>query len=56
MAVTLRRVDFGPIWGASGVEGFFGEGYWFHHLFKMLRLLSFKDMTFIATTTTIIEE
>lgn len=50
--MKLRQVDFGLAWGASGVQGFFGEGYWFH---KPLRPfgLRFNNMTFVAKTTTL---
>ena len=51
--MKLRGIDFGPIFGASGVEGFFGEGYWFHKPWKALGLLSFKDMTFVSKTATL---
>ncbi|PIR92569.1 hypothetical protein COU01_00975 [Candidatus Falkowbacteria bacterium CG10_big_fil_rev_8_21_14_0_10_44_15] len=49
----IEGIDFGPIWGASGVQGFFGEGYWFHKPFMKLGLLSFDGMTFVAKTTTL---
>ncbi len=42
---------FGRVWGASGVQGFFGEGYRFH---KFLGPFApdFTGMTFVAKTTT----
>ncbi len=40
---------FGPIWGGSGVQGFFGEGYRVH---SFMPGLSFEGMTFVAKTTT----
>ncbi len=39
---------FGKVWDASGVRGFFGEGYWFH---KMPGC-SFKGSTFVSKTAT----
>lgn len=50
--MKLRGIEFGPVWGASGVQGFFGEGYWFH---KPLRPfgLDFSGATFVAKTTTL---
>lgn len=52
--------DLGPIWGQSGVKGFFGEGYWFHHVWTFLRWITFelfgftfKRVTFVAKTTTL---
>jgi len=40
---------FGPVWDASGVRGFFGEGYWFH---RFVPGLSFEGSTFVAKTMT----
>lgn len=40
---------FGPVWDASGLRGFFGEGYWFH---QFVPGLSFEGSTFVAKTTT----
>ncbi len=48
----IRDVDFGPVWGASGVQGFFGEGYWFH---RWVPGLDFDGCTFVAKTTTLLE-
>jgi dihydroorotate dehydrogenase (NAD+) catalytic subunit len=47
--MKLRGIDFGNILGASGVQGFFGEGYWFHRLF---RPFTQNKMTFVAKTAT----
>lgn len=44
---------FGPVWGASGVQGFFGEGYPFHDpLHRLCPGFSFRGMSFVAKTTT----
>jgi len=48
--MELRGINFGPVWGASGVQGFFGEGYWYH---KWIPGLNFKNCTFVAKTTTL---
>jgi len=40
---------FGPVWDASGLRGFFREGYWFHH---HVPGLDFKGSTFVAKTMT----
>lgn len=48
--MKLDGIDFGPIWGASGVQGFFGEGYWYH---KYIPGLNFDGITFVAKTTTL---
>jgi len=53
--MKLRNIDFGSVHGASGVEGFFGEGYPYHRCLKLLLpgMFSFKGMTFVAKTTTL---
>lgn len=44
---------FGPVWGASGVRGFFGEGYWYQKLFtRFIPGYSFAGATFVAKTVT----
>ncbi|MBI2013743.1 MAG: hypothetical protein HYS87_02880 [Candidatus Colwellbacteria bacterium] len=50
--MLLKGIDFGPICGASGVQGFFGEGYWYHRVLKPVGL-DFRGMTFVAKTTTL---
>ena len=53
--MKLRGIDFGRVWGASGIQGFFGEGYPFHGAFKAFfgGLFSFDGMTFVAKTMTL---
>lgn len=50
--MKLRGIEFGNVLGASGVQGFFGEGYWFHHPWKPFGL-DFTNMTFVSKTTTL---
>ena len=50
--MILRGIDFGHVWGQSGVQGFFGEGYPYHKYFKSIGL-TFKNCTFVAKTTTV---
>ena len=50
--MILRGVNFGPVLDASGVRGFFGEGYWYHTLLTPFGL-DFKGSTFVAKTTTL---
>lgn len=50
--MRIRNIKFGPVWGASGVQGFFGEGYWFHNLWEPFGL-RFDGATFVAKTTTL---
>lgn len=47
--MKLRGIDFGNVLGASGVQGFFGEGYWFHRLPFAPDL---SPLTFVAKTAT----
>ena len=51
--MSLRKNPYGPVWGASGVQGFFGEGYPFHKIFRLVPGFSFEGMTFVAKTATI---
>ncbi len=50
--MELRGVDFGHVLGASGVEGFFGEGYWYHKYARPFGM-NFDGMTFVSKTTTL---
>jgi len=50
--MKLRGIEFGNILGASGVQGFFGEGYWFHELWRYFGL-DFDGMTFTSKTATL---
>ncbi len=52
--MRLRKIDFGNILGASGVQGFFGEGYRFHKPWKSFGL-DFNGMTFVSKTATLQE-
>lgn len=49
--MRLRGFDFRPVANASGAQGFFGEGYPFHHYWKLAGL-TFQGCTFVAKTTT----
>lgn len=51
--MKLCDIDFGHVLGASGVQGFFGEGYWFHTPWKPFGL-DFTDMTFVSKTATLL--
>ena len=52
--MKLRNIDFGPIWMSSGFGGFFGEGYWYHRIFRLLwRGFNFKGVTLSAKTMTL---
>ena len=47
----LRGIEYGTVLGASGVQGFFGEGYWFHHIYSIMGM-SFSDVIFVTKTAT----
>lgn len=50
----IRGVDFGPVWGASGVQKFFGDSWPHHERFKRWFPKGFDmtGMTFVAKTMT----
>ena len=52
LAMKLRDVEFGPVTDASGVRGFFGEGYPYHRFVKPFGL-DFEGSTLVAKTTTL---
>lgn len=51
---TIGSINFGPIWGMSGVQNFFGEGYPFHVICRRMfpKGFVFDGVTFVAKTTT----
>lgn len=51
--MKLKGIDFGNILGASGVQGFYREGYWYHVPYSWFLRLSFAGMTFVAKTVTL---
>ncbi|HEY5220990.1 MAG TPA: hypothetical protein VIJ29_02475 [Candidatus Paceibacterota bacterium] len=53
--MNLRGIPFGNVLGASGVQGFFGEGYRYHRYLQPFGL-NFGDVTFVAKTTTLDRE
>lgn len=52
MKRLIHNVDFGPIWGMSGFLNFYGEGWPYHKLLKMIGI-SFKSLTFVSKTVTL---
>lgn len=50
--MQLRDLSFGSVFVASGALNFFGEGYWFHQLFKPLGL-DCRAATFVSKTATL---
>lgn len=52
--MILRNINFGPVWGASGVQGFFGgDEYLYHRILRRLGVLNMRGMTFVAKTMTL---
>jgi len=49
--MKLRGIEFGSVFGASGVQGFFGEGYRHHQILRLFGL-SLRGVTFVAKTVT----
>ncbi len=45
-------MEFGHVFAASGVQGFFGEGYWYHPYVRPIGM-NFDGMTFVSKTTTL---
>lgn len=50
--MRLRGIEFGDVWDASGVRGWFGEGQPFHPFLRPFGL-GFAGATFVAKTTTL---
>jgi dihydroorotate dehydrogenase len=50
--MQLRGITFKPCWDASGLRGWGGEGYWFHHAPVVRRMYDFSGSTRVAKTTT----
>lgn len=50
--MILRGIEFGNVLCASGVQGFFGEGYWFHQLWHPFGL-DLDRATFVSKTATL---
>lgn len=50
MSLVLHGVDYGPVQSASGAQGWFGEGYWFH---RWIPGLNWSGCTFVSKTTTL---
>ena len=51
--MKLRDIEFGKVIGASGINGWFGEGYPYHHFLKFVPGFSFKGLTLTAKTSTL---
>ena len=50
--MKLKGIEFGPILGGAGVQGFFGEGQPIHQYIKHVPGFNFNGLTFVAKTTT----
>lgn len=54
--MKLRGINFGACLDAAGARGFFGEGYWFHHLWFVRRWFSFNRSVRVTKTTTLYKQ
>jgi len=52
--MKLRGIEFGNVIGASGLNGWFGEGYPYHALLKFLPGFTFLGTTLTAKTATLL--
>lgn len=50
--MIIRGLRFKNVFNASGARGFYGEGYWFHNVWRPLGL-NYSNSTFVAKTTTL---
>ena len=51
--MKLRGIEFGNVLSASGVQGCFGEGYWFHKVWHPFGL-DFTGTTLVSKTATLL--
>ncbi|MEI8130611.1 MAG: hypothetical protein WCG55_03855 [bacterium] len=51
--MKLRGIEFGSCIGASGLNGWFGEGYPYHTVLRLLPGFTFEGVTLTAKTTTL---
>jgi len=52
--MKLRDIDFGNVFLASGVLNFFGEGWWYHRIYKLIPGFSLNNTAFITKTATLL--
>ena len=52
--MKLRGIEFGKVIGASGVQGFFGEGYPYHKLLHFVPGFTLEGVTLTAKTSTLV--
>lgn len=51
--MEIRGIKFSPVAQAAGVTNFFGQGYWFHSLLKLIGV-RLKHTTFVSKTTNLL--
>lgn len=52
--MKLRGIEFGNVIGASGVQGFFGEGYPYHKFLKFIPGFTLEGVTLTSKTSTLL--
>ncbi len=53
MAREINYINFGPVWGMSGLFNFFGQGWPYHRLLKLIGI-NFKGVTLVSKTVTLL--
>ncbi len=51
--ITLKGIELGSVFTASGTLNFFGQGWPHHKIYRMIPGFNFRNSTFIAKTTTL---
>lgn len=53
MKRLINGIDFGPVWGMSGFMNFYGQGWPYHKLLRIMGV-SFKSVTLVSKTVTLL--
>lgn len=49
----INNIDFGPVWGMSGLFNFYGQGWPYHRFLKIIGV-NFKGVTLVSKTVTLL--
>lgn len=49
---SMRPHLFGPVLAQSGLQNFFGHGYWYHRIYRAVPGYTLDGVTFVSKTTT----
>jgi dihydroorotate dehydrogenase len=53
MKREIHGIDFGPVWSMSGLLNFYGQGWPYHKILKLLGI-NFESITLVSKTTTLL--